>query len=64
MVLNIDLQKSEPPSTFSESSLIILTKSRLNLTPEKLHSEGRANRLHASTAMEAEQSGGKFFKEK
>ena len=29
----------------SASSLIMFTKSRLNLTPEKLHSEGNANKL-------------------
>lgn len=34
-----------PVKILSASSLIMFTKSRLNLTPEKLHSDGNANKL-------------------
>ena len=51
MIWVIYLQNGEPSKKFSESSLIIFTKSRLNLEPEKLHSEGKANKLYASPAL-------------
>lgn len=51
MVQGIYLQNGEPSKILSESSLIIFTKSRLNLNPEKLHSEGKANRLYAPPAI-------------
>lgn len=44
------LQNGEPSRILAGSSLIIFTKSRLNLKPEKLHSEGKANKLYASPA--------------
>lgn len=44
------LQNGELSRILAESSLIIFTKSRLNLKPEKLHSEGKANKLYASPA--------------
>lgn len=50
MVWVIYLQNGEPSKKISESSLIIFTKSRLNIKPEKLHSEGKANKLYASPA--------------
>lgn len=45
------LQTGEPPRILLESSFIIFTKSRLNLNPEKLHSEGKANKLYTSPAL-------------
>lgn len=35
----------EPSKKFPLFCLTIFTKSRLNLNPEKLHSEGKANKL-------------------
>lgn len=35
----------EPSKNFSAFCLTLFTKSRLNLIPEKLHSEGKANKL-------------------
>lgn len=51
MVRVMYLQVGEPSKILSESSLIIFTKSRLNLKPEKLHSEGKANKLYVSPAL-------------
>lgn len=51
MVQDIYLQNGEPSKILSESSFIIFTKPRLNLNPEKLHSEGKANRLYAPPAL-------------
>jgi len=45
------LQTEEIPEILLESSLIIFTKSRPNLNPEKLHSEGKANKLYTSPAL-------------
>lgn len=48
------LQIEEIPKNLLESSLIIFTKSRSNLNPEKLHSEGKANKLYTSPAWNKE----------
>lgn len=44
--LGIHLWGVKVPEISYESSLIIFTRSRLNLWPEKLHSEGNANKLY------------------
>lgn len=45
--IKLYLESSEPSNNCSESFLILSIKSRLNLAPEKLHSEGNANKLYA-----------------
>lgn len=44
------MQYGEPSKILTGFSLIVFTKSRLNFTPEKLHSEGKANKLQTLPA--------------
>lgn len=44
------LKDGEPSEYLIKSSLTIFTNSRLNFEPEKLHSEGKANKLYALPA--------------
>lgn len=48
VIICLYLQPGEVPGISQEPSFIRFTRSRLNLNPEKLHSDGNANKLYVS----------------
>lgn len=52
----------EPSKYLIKSFFTTFTNSRLNFKPEKLHSEGKANKLYALPAQDEQEDKGKVAK--